>query len=304
MVIRSRLARSLTWLVVFAAPAVRLEAQPETYEIESKESRVRIHLGRAGLMKFLGHDHHIEAPIAEGRVEVVDGDPARSSVALRFESARLAVVPGSEPADDIVKVEERMRGPEVLAVARYPEIVFASTSVRSQAADGSRFTIAVAGFLKVRGRAFPVEIPLEVVRDTLGIVARGALALNLRDLGIEPPSVAGVVKVSNRFRLEFEIRATPPAKSGRTRGGDRAGAAGSPDQRDPPSLPVRSNEVRGVSRHVRAVPPVRALRSPSGRATRMWSGSGRGSRTVLRPWSLGPLRGDRSSRHDRGKSPG
>jgi polyisoprenoid-binding protein YceI len=209
MVTPARLARSLTWLVVFSAAAVRLEAQPQAYEIDSTASRVHIHLGRAGLMKFLGHDHHIEAPIAEGRVDLLDGDPAGSSVALRFESARLAVVPGSEPADDIVKVEARMRGPEVLAVARYPEISFASTSVGSQARDGARVRIVVAGLLKVRGRAFPVEIPLEVERETLGIVARGALALNLRDLGIEPPSVAGVVKVSNRFRLEFEIRATP-----------------------------------------------------------------------------------------------
>ena len=212
MVTMARLARSLTWLVVLSTAAVRLEAQPRAYEIDSKASRVRIHLGRAGLMKFLGHDHHIEAPIAEGRIEVVDGDPTRSNVVLGFESARLAVVPGSEPADDIVKVEERMRGPDVLAVARYPEISFASTSVSSQAGDGARARIVVAGFLKVRGRAFPLEIPLEVVHETPGIVARGALALNLRDLGIEPPSVAGVVKVANRFRLEFDIRATPPAR--------------------------------------------------------------------------------------------
>ena len=40
------------------------------------------------------------------------------------------------------------------------------------------------------------------------VTARGGLDLNLRDLGVEPPSVAGVVKVANRFRLEFEIRAT------------------------------------------------------------------------------------------------
>jgi polyisoprenoid-binding protein YceI len=212
MVTPARLARSLTWLVVLSAASVRLEAQPRAYEIDSQASRVRIHLGRAGLMEFLGHDHHIEAPIAEGRVEMVEGDPARSSVALRFESARIALVPGSEPADDIVKVEERMRGPDVLAVARYPEISFTSTSVSSQAGDGSRGRIVVAGFLRIRGRAFPVEIPVEVVRETLGIVARGALALNLRDLGIEPPSVAGVVKVANRFRLELEIRATAPAQ--------------------------------------------------------------------------------------------
>lgn len=203
----SRLARRLVWLVALAAMAGRLEAQPEAFAVDPAVSRVRLHLGRAGLMKFLGHDHEIEAPIAEGRVEVVDDDPTRSRVALRFESARLSIVPGSEPADDVLEVEERMRGPEVLEVARYPEIAFVSTSVRMLTKDGPGFRILVAGALTLRGRSFPVEVPLEVVREALVITARGGLVLNLRDLGIEPPSVAGVVKVANRFRLEFELRA-------------------------------------------------------------------------------------------------
>jgi polyisoprenoid-binding protein YceI len=199
---------TLARLLVFAAAAGRLEAQPEAYAVEPAASRVHIHLGRAGLMKFLGHDHELEAPIAEGRIEVRDGDPARSSVALRFESARLAVVPRGEPADDIPKVEERMRGPEVLEVRRHPEIAFVSTSVSTQAKDGSHFRIVVAGTLTLRGRSFPLDVPLEVVRDEFGVTARGGLELNLRDLGVEPPSVAGVINVANRFRLEFEIRAT------------------------------------------------------------------------------------------------
>jgi polyisoprenoid-binding protein YceI len=203
-----RLVRPLAWLALLAAAASPLGAETEAYALDPAASRVRIHLGRAGLMKFLGHDHEIEAPIAAGRVEVVDGDATRSRVALRFESARLAVVPGSEAAGDIPKVEERMRGPEVLDVTRHPEITFVSTSVVSRAQDGSRVQILLAGTLTLRGRSFPVELPLEVVRDPLGIVARGGLGLNLRDLGIEPPSVAGVVNVANRFKLELEIRAT------------------------------------------------------------------------------------------------
>jgi len=200
-------ARSLAGLLALAACAgTRAQAEPVALVVDPATSHVRLHLGRAGLMKFLGHEHHIEAPIAEGRVELVEGDPARSSVQLRFDSAKLAVIPGSEPAGDIPKVEERMRG-EVLEVARYPEIAFASTSVKSQSASGSRFRLVVAGSLTLRGRSFPVEVPLEVARDAAGIEARGEVALKLRDVGIEPPSVAGVVKVANGFKLEFEIRA-------------------------------------------------------------------------------------------------
>jgi polyisoprenoid-binding protein YceI len=208
MIPNPRLLRSLALLVLVAAAPGRLAAQTAVYQVDPAASHVRIHLGRAGLVKFLGHEHHVEAPIADGRIEVVDDDPARSRVALRFEAARLAIVPGSEPAHDVPTVEERMRGPEVLDAARYPAIAFVSTSVRSQAKGRSPLHILVAGTLALRGRSIPLEIPLEVAREGAAIEARGAVDLNLRDLSIEPPSVAGVVKVANRFRLELEIRAT------------------------------------------------------------------------------------------------
>jgi polyisoprenoid-binding protein YceI len=156
-------------------------------------------------MKFLGHEHHIEAPIAEGKIVVVEDDPARSSVTLRFEAAKLAIVPGSEPAGDIPTVEERMRGPEVLEVARYPEVAFASTSVRTESREGAKLRLVVAGGLTLRGRSFPVEIRLDVTRSGGAIEAQGRLGLKLRDLGIEPPSVAGVVKVADPFELEFGV---------------------------------------------------------------------------------------------------
>jgi len=54
-----------------------------------------------------------------------------------------------------------------------------------------------------------VEIPLEARRVDGGIEAKGEVELELRDLGIEPPSVAGVVKVANHFKLAFEISARP-----------------------------------------------------------------------------------------------
>lgn len=165
-------------------------------------SRVRIHLGRAGMMGFMGHAHEIEAPLVEGRVEIPDGDPARSSVRLRFDSRRLAVVPGSEPAKDVPQVEARMRGPEVLDVERFPEITFESTAV---VAEGTR--LRVRGTLGLKGGRFPVEVPLTATREGDGLVATGETSLELRALGIEPPSVGGVVKVANSFRLSFEIHA-------------------------------------------------------------------------------------------------
>jgi polyisoprenoid-binding protein YceI len=195
-------------LSVLLAGALAFPAgQAESLAVDPGASRVRIHLGRAGLLRILGHDHEIDAPITEGRVEVVDDDPGLSSVRLRFSARRLAVVPGSEPAGDISKVEVRMRGPEVLDVERHADIVFRSSSVRGEAVEPGRFRLRVQGALELKGRSFPVEIPLEVQQTGPEVRAHGEVEWRLRDLGLEPPSVAGVVKVANGFRLTFDVTA-------------------------------------------------------------------------------------------------
>jgi polyisoprenoid-binding protein YceI len=206
-----RVARkaSVALFVLLCGGSVLSADEPGSLAIDAAASHVRIHLGRAGLMKFLGHDHEIDAPIAEGRVVVVVGAPARSSVRLRFEARRLSVVPGSEPADDIPKVEERMRGPEVLDVAQHPEIRFESTSVAGEAIEPGRYRLRVRGTLELKGRPFPVEVPLEVRQSGGALQASGEVGWRLRDLGMEPPSVAGVVRVANEFKITFEITARP-----------------------------------------------------------------------------------------------
>lgn len=201
----ARWGRGLLALAL-AGPALAA-GPPEVYVVDASASRVHVLLGRAGLLKFLGHDHDIEAPLAGGRVEVPGGDVSRSSVRLRFEARSLAVVPGTEPAKDIPKVDARMRGPEVLDVERHPEIVFASSTVTGKETEPGHYQILVKGDLQLKGRSFPVEIPLDVRRTDSGIVARGEVEWRLRDLAIEPPSVAGVVNVADRFRMRFDITA-------------------------------------------------------------------------------------------------
>lgn len=203
-----RTGAAVIW-VLLAGAAPSPAGEPQAFVVDTSASHVRIHLGRSGLLKFLGHDHVIEAPIAEGRVEVVGDDPARSSVRLRFEADALSVVPGTEPAGDIPKVEARMRGPEVLDAERHPRIVFESDAVAGSATEPGRYRLVVEGRLQLKGRSFPVEIPLEVRQAGGAIEAHGEVEWTLRDLGIEPPSVAGVVKVANGFRMTFEIRARP-----------------------------------------------------------------------------------------------
>lgn len=193
------------------APAAAAAA--DAFRVDPATSRVRIHLARAGLFKFLGHDHTIEAPILEGRVEVDADQPERSRVELRFDAAALRVVPGTEPEQDVPEVEQRMRSPEVLDVERHPRIAFVSAAVEVESAAGGGRRARIRGTLELKDRRVELTLPLVVGWQDGRLQASGEVELELRRLGIEPPSVAGVVKVANRFRLSFEIvaRAEAPA---------------------------------------------------------------------------------------------
>jgi polyisoprenoid-binding protein YceI len=196
-------------LAILLAVATTATAGRSVYVVNPEESRVRVHLGRAGLLGFLGHDHEIEAPLTEGRVEVDPDNPAASQVDLRWSSAALAIVPGTEPAEDIPKVEERMRGPEVLDVQEYPGIRFWSFDIRVEESnpEAGRWRLRVEGGLELKGSRHTVEVPMEVRREDDTLVTTGEVELRLSRLGISPPTVAGVVKVSDEFRISFEVHA-------------------------------------------------------------------------------------------------
>jgi hypothetical protein len=228
----SRLALLLSLCL---APAAASGAT-EVFSVDAEASRVRIHLGRAGLLGFLGHDHEIEAPIAEGRVEIVDGDPARSLVDVRWDAPALAVVPGTEPEEDVPEVEERMRGANVLDVGRHPRIRLWSfeIDVVSAAPGGESWDLRVHAGIEIKGARYRIALPVKVERDGDALLATGEVPLRLRAIGVEPPAVAGVVKVGNDFTISYEIRARradPPPLVILSDSGERVERRISPDSR-------------------------------------------------------------------------
>jgi polyisoprenoid-binding protein YceI len=183
-----------------------LAQRSRTFVVDPGTSQVRIELGRAGMLSFLGHDHLIEAPLSAGRIEVDDVNLERSQVSLRFRAAALTIVPGSEPAEDIPKVEQRMRGPEVLDVERHESIALTSTSVSGRTDGRGAYELIVRGALEVLGRRHDIVVPVTARVEGDALTAIGTVDLRLRDLGIAPPSVAGVVKVDNRFTVTFTVK--------------------------------------------------------------------------------------------------
>jgi polyisoprenoid-binding protein YceI len=187
--------------------AVTADAAEQVYAVDPAASLVSITVGKAGLFKFAGHTHEVVAPVAEGRVLADADNVAASSLTLVFRSSDLKVTGKGEPAADVPKVQAAMLGPKVLDAARFATIAFRSTAVSGRTAGADAWDVEVRGDLTLHGVTRPLVLPLRVERSGDAFVASGAAALKQRDYGIEPVSVAGVVKVKDELRLEFRITA-------------------------------------------------------------------------------------------------
>jgi polyisoprenoid-binding protein YceI len=101
-------------------------------------------------------------------------------------------------ADNHVISAPLLVGLEVLDVAKFPCIQFASTTIDPAGTDRWQVT----GHLTIHGQAQTITFPVVRVSATY----RGEVAIKQRDFGIEPIKVAGgTVKVKDELRVQFEI---------------------------------------------------------------------------------------------------
>lgn len=166
----------------------------EEHPIDVAQSAMRVHVYKTGFFAAFGHDHEIEAPIAEGKVENL----AYPAVELRVEAGKLRVLDPELSQENRTQVQKTMQGPEVLDSQRFPEILFRSTAVEKK---GDNFW-SVRGDLTLHGQTRPVSVDVTLKDGRY----QGSTTLRQRDFGITPVSVAGgTVRVKNEVRIEFDI---------------------------------------------------------------------------------------------------
>ena len=171
--------------------------------MDSRHSMFTVHVYKAGLFSVFAHDHTITAPIARGEID----DAEHSSVELWVDSSALRVADPDLSAKDRAEVQKTMEGPQVLDVARYPQIHFRSTAV--QPVNPNRWT--VRGVLDLHGKSLPVAV--EVAASDGSYV--GSATLKQRDYGIRPIRVAGgTVSVKDAVQIEFKVFVAPAPRLG------------------------------------------------------------------------------------------
>ena len=185
-----------------------VDAADTTYTLDKARSSLVIHVGKAGLFSFAGHEHVVTAQKLEGQILAAADDLSRSRLTLTFATAGLRVEEQGEPAGDAVKVQEAMVGPRVLDATRFPTVTFKSKIVTGKASSAGVYDLDITGDLSLHGVTGSLAMPLRVEVSGDELKASGHLGLRQTDYGISPVSVAGVVKVKNGLAIDYTFVAT------------------------------------------------------------------------------------------------
>jgi polyisoprenoid-binding protein YceI len=188
-------------MVINRVPAVLLASllwcvasYGEVRSIDAAHSALKIRVFKSGFFSAFAHNHEIEAPIAQGTVEVSE----KSAVALQVDARKLRVLDAELSADKRAEVQKTMDGPQVLDSGRFPEISFQSTIVETIGTN--HWT--VRGNLTLHGQSRPVIVDVALRNGNY----TGSATLKQRDFGITPVSIAGgTVKVKDEIKIEFEV---------------------------------------------------------------------------------------------------
>lgn len=190
---------------------------PGSYRIAPARSDLRILVYRAGPLARLGHNHVVEAPVVEGRVELAR-DPERSEFWLRIPVSELVV---DDPAarkrsgpdfaapidpEGIAGTRANMLGPQVLAAAQWPEIRLEGRLQRGPL-EAPLLDVAIGIRDVTRRRRLPVEV--RALPDG-ALQVSGRFGVRQTDFGMTPvTALDGGLRVRDRLDLAFSLVAVP-----------------------------------------------------------------------------------------------
>ncbi len=176
-----------------------ISAHGQGKAIDGNKSSLKIRVFKSGAFSAFGHDHEIEAPIAEGKIDEGKIDSsAHASVQLRVDSRRMRVLDPEIAEDKRAEIQHTMLSATVLDAEKFPEISYRSTSVTSR--GEGRWE--VRGDLSLHGKKQAVAVEVSLKDGHY----RGSASIKQSDFGIDPIRVAGgTVKVKDELKIEFDI---------------------------------------------------------------------------------------------------
>lgn len=204
-------------LTSVAGPRALFAQAPSGYRVMVADSYLLATLDRSGIFGFASHRHAILARewTADLRIDpnaLADTTgsiviPAKTLVVDTAEARKLAAQDKGPKPEDVVKIQERMLGPEVLDVDQYREIRFTIASIQARGPN----EFLVGGTFHLHGRSKEITVPVRSKpHNTGGFVFEGSFPLKQTDFGMTPVTVAGgTVRVKDEMKISFRISVAP-----------------------------------------------------------------------------------------------
>lgn len=188
------------------------DSVPTLHRIDTAASELFVVTHKSGLLSFLGHEHAIIPLDWSG--EVCTSTPPRAgahgsieirtaSLVIDSDSARsLAGLGGGPGEDDVQDIQKTLLDADHLGADRHPAIHVETTLLNPGEGGETRARTRVTLRDTIQSYAHPVTVE---GRNDGGLRVTGSLTLRQREFGIDPASIAGVVKVKDEVDLHFSL---------------------------------------------------------------------------------------------------
>ena len=177
----------------------------QRFRLDSSQSKFIAHALRGGLLWFKGHEHLVAAREFSGEAQLNSVSLAASSLQLTVQTDSMAETSDAftEPQKQIINKELREI---VLEPAKYPEIVFKSSSVSGKSLGAGQYDLKIRGALTLHGVTRPIVIPAKVTVSGTNLRAVGEFSIDRSDFNVKATSAFhGMVRVRKKVKFTFDI---------------------------------------------------------------------------------------------------
>src|SRR5688572_4183270 len=156
-----------------AAPAAAPAAAATSLAFSPKDSSIEF----TGA-KVTGK-HDVKVKEFQGTIELVDGDPLKSSVKVDMTMASLE----SSPA----KFVGHLKSPDLLDVEKFPKASFESTAIKAGGEGGATHT--VTGNFTLHGQTKSISFPANVTATADAVTVKAEFVIDRKDFGVTYPGM-------------------------------------------------------------------------------------------------------------------
>jgi polyisoprenoid-binding protein YceI len=186
------------------AAAQATETPAGRYVIDSRASRFTVQAFATGLMARMGHNPIIGIRDFSGEMQFNPDKLEAGGFRLVIKSASLSVQ--NDISDKDLREIERLMNQEVLETAKFPEIVYETTSISVTRMADMLCSATLNGKLTMHGVTRNQTIVVRVALLGSMLRASGDFTLDQTDYNIKLVSVAGgALKLKDELKFSFEM---------------------------------------------------------------------------------------------------